>query len=161
MKFFINYSLRIVQIINWLAGRAVALTMGLVVINIVLRVFGMPIGGTYEWVGFLTALAIGLSLAHCESQDGHVAVTIFMEKLPPKFQHITDIFTKIIVLVFLIITFRETISYANSTIVAGEIAQTTKVPIYPFIYILAFGFIAFALIIITKMLETIRKAVGN
>lgn len=158
---FANYSLKIVRAINWMAGRIVTLTMALIVLNIILRVFSMPIGGTYEWVGFLTALAISLSLAHCELHEGHVAVTIFMDKLPLKFQQVIDLATKFVILIFLVITVFETISYANSTIVAGDIAQTTKVPIYPFIYIIAFSFVTFALITIVKLIDTIRKVVGN
>lgn len=145
------------QILDRAAGWAVVATMVLVVGNVVLRLFGQPLGGTYEWVGFLTAVAVGLSLAYCAAQGGHIAVTLFLDRLPPKVQAVADIVTGFIVLLFLLMATWEIAAYATSMAISGEVASTTKAPIYPFVYLIAFGFLGFCLVIVGVITESLRK----
>lgn len=152
-----NFAFKVSQFLDRIAGWAIVATMVAVVGNVVLRIFGHPLGGTYEWVGFLTALAIGLSLAYCAAHGGHVAITLFMDKLPPKVQAFADIATGVIVLLFLLLASKEIAAYATSMVVSGEVSATTKVPIYPFIYLIAFGFLTFALVMLSVILESIGK----
>src|SRR5680860_1791143 len=65
---------RITGAMDWLAGWVILASMFLVAGNVVFRPFGHPIAGTYEWTGFLTALAIGLALSHCAARDGHLSL---------------------------------------------------------------------------------------
>ncbi len=148
---------RLSQILDRAAGWAVVSTMVLVVANVILRLFGHPLGGTYEWAGFLTALAVGLSLAYCAAQGGHIAVTLFLDGLPPKAQAVADIVTGIIVLLFMFMATWEIAAYATGMAVSGEVASTTKVPVYPFVYIIAFGFLGFCLVMAGVITESIRK----
>ncbi|MCL6478629.1 MAG: TRAP transporter small permease [Peptococcaceae bacterium] len=152
-----NFTFKFSRFLDRIAGWAIVATMVAVVGNVVLRVFGHPLGGTYEWVGFLTALAVGLSLAYCAAMGGHVAITFFMDKLTPKAQAYVDIATGVIVLLFLLLATREITAYATSMVVSGEVAATTKVPIYPFIYLIAFGFVAYVLVMLNVILESIGK----
>ncbi|MFZ5650932.1 MAG: TRAP transporter small permease subunit [Bacillota bacterium] len=148
---------KISQFLDHMAGWAIAATMLLVVGNVILRLFGYPLGGTYEWVGFLTAVAVGLSLAYCAALGGHVAVTLFVEKLPTKAQAAIDVLTASIVLLFLAMTSWELAAYGTSVAASGEVASTTKVPIYPFIYLIALGFLVFGLVLLSVVIESIRK----
>lgn len=61
--------------------------MLLIVANIFLRtVLNHPILGTYELVGFLTAVGVALALAHCAFKDGQIAVSLIMERFSNKCQ---------------------------------------------------------------------------
>lgn len=157
MKSLTNFTFRLSQLLDRIAGWAIAATMILVVGNVILRMFGYPLGGTYEWVGFLTAVAIGLSIAYCAAQGGHVAVTLFLEKLPAKMQAAMDICTASIVFLFLSMATVEIAAYATSVAASGEVASTTKVPIYPFIYLISLGFLVFSLVVLNVIIESIGK----
>lgn len=139
------------------AGWALVATMLLVVGNIILRLLGRPIQGTYEWVGFLTALAIGLALAQCAVQDGHIAVTFLVDKLAPRAQAVVVFCGGAVSVAFLAFAAWEIGRYATSMVRSGEVAMTTQVPFYPFIYLIAFGFLVFCLIVFTGLREPIRK----
>lgn len=154
-------SLRVSRVLDQVAGWAVVATMVLVVGNVLLRLLGRPMGGTYEWVGFLTALAIGLSLAYCGAQGGHVAITMLVDKLPPKVQDSIDMITGTVVLLFLAMTSWEIAAYATTMYVSGEVAATTKAPIYPFIYIISIGFLGFCLVMAGVVAESVRKVAGK
>ena len=50
--------------------------------DVVLRLFGSPIPGTYEMVGFLGAVIIAFALAYTSLEKGHIAVEILVDRLP-------------------------------------------------------------------------------
>ena len=133
--------------------------MLLVVSNIILRLWGRPIEGTYEWIGFITAASIGLSLAYCAVQKGHIAVTFFVDKLAPRQQAGIEIIINLVSILFLLLAFWEGILYGKSMKISGEVALTTKVPFYPFIYLIAFGLLVLALVILVELFEAGRKVI--
>ena len=90
------------KFLDQIAGLAIIAVMLLVVANVILRAtVGRPILGTYEFVGFLTAIIIGLALAHCAFQNGHIAVDFIMKKFPDKVKVPVDFFIHLVSLVFL------------------------------------------------------------
>ncbi|MEW5899482.1 MAG: TRAP transporter small permease, partial [Bacillota bacterium] len=91
------------QILDRIAGWALVATMVLVVGNIILRLFKRPIEGTYEWVGFLTTLVIGLAVAYCAVHNGHIAITFLTERLSPRVQAGIDLAVGLISLAFLLL----------------------------------------------------------
>ena len=55
--------------------------------------------------GFLTAAAIGLALAYCAVQEGHIAVTFFVDRLAPGYQATIDFIVKLLSVAFLVLAF--------------------------------------------------------
>lgn len=154
-----KFASRLSEYLDWLAGWVLMGSMLLVVCNILLRLFDRPIEGTYEWVGFLSAAAIGLALAYCAVQEGHIAVTFFVDKLAPGRQATIDFVVKLLSVAFLVLAFWESLLYGASMKASGEVALTTKVPFYPFIYLIALGLLVMALVILSEILKTRRKVV--
>ena len=73
------------RLLDVLAAIAVVLTMSVVVLNIILRsVFKHPLTGIMDYVMILTALTIALALANCAIRNGHIAIDLFIDKLPIK-----------------------------------------------------------------------------
>ncbi|RQD78441.1 MAG: TRAP transporter small permease [Candidatus Syntrophonatronum acetioxidans] len=146
------------KILDTIAGWVMVGAMTLVVLNIFLRnVFKSPILGTYEYVGFLTALMIGLSLAYCAYQNFHIAVGFVVEKLSPRVQAIIDAFMGLVAFVFLLLSTWHLGGYARSMALTGEVSPTTKTPFYPFIYAVAFGLFVLCLVLLARVIESIRK----
>ncbi|MCL6446861.1 MAG: TRAP transporter small permease [Armatimonadetes bacterium] len=150
---------KISQILDRIAGWALVATMVLVVGNIILRLFKRPIEGTYEWVGFLTTLVIGLAVAYCAVSNGHIAITFLTERLSPRVQAGIDLAVGLVSLGFLLLVSWQLTGYAASMIQSGEVAPTTNVPFYPFIYLAAFGFLVYCLVILVDLGEAARKVV--
>ena len=148
------------KVFDKIAGWCMVATMALIVGNILLRsLIKQPILGTYEYVGFLTALIIGLSLAYCAVQNGHIAVTFIAEKFSPGVQYVITVIIDIIYFIFLSLAIWHTGKYAYSMILSGEVSPTTKMPFYPFIYLVPLGLFMLSLVILFKLIEYIRKGV--
>jgi len=139
------------------AGFCIAGVMVLVVSNILLRaIFGRPILGTYELVGFLTALGIGLALAHCAWQNGHIAVGFVMDRLPLRLQAAVDLLTTLLTLGFWSLTAWHLGHYAASMAANGVVSATARVPVYPVIYLLALGFLVLCLVQVVRLMDAAR-----
>ena len=83
------------KIIRWLsqwfdrvARGALVIMMLVVVSNVLLRAVWQSIPGTFEYVGYLGAVAIGFALAFCAVQGRHVAITVVVDRLPQRTQAI-------------------------------------------------------------------------
>lgn len=146
-------------ILDRIAGWFVVALMIVVVGNVILRMFGSPLSGTVEWAEFLTAMAIGLSLAYCAVQDGHISLEFVIRKFNLKVQFIFKIVTDILVVVFLSLAFWRIILYAYDMKLSGQVSMTTKTPFYLFIYVIAFGFLAYGLVALGSIIDNLRKGV--
>jgi TRAP-type C4-dicarboxylate transport system permease small subunit len=122
---------------KWMQAVAcVALTfiMLLTVADVVLRLFGMPIVGTFEMVGLSGAIVIGFAIPITSWMRGHIFVDFLYQKFPKAGQDILNSFTRLlgIVLFFLIgwNLFRVAVELYRS----GEVTLTRQLPFYPIAY---------------------------
>jgi TRAP-type C4-dicarboxylate transport system permease small subunit len=143
------------------AGYVLAVTMGLVVVNVVLRPFGHPIKGSFELVGYFTSVVIGLALADCAAKGGHIRVSFVVEKLPVRAQAAVDLVTGILASAFLVLAVFELCRYAAELMRSGEVGFTTQIPYYPYVLLVALGFLLYALVSWVDVIRSGRKVVGR
>lgn len=130
----------------------------LVVVNVFLRIFfGTPILGTYEYVGFFASLIIGLSLAYCAFENGNIAVEYFHQKLSPKIQIVIDSIMGFIAFIFFVLATWHMSRFAYSMLLSGEVSASTGTPVFYFVYIVTFGILMLCLVILSKIINTIRQ----
>ena len=138
MKVFSGLVTEFSKLLDKLAGFCMVLLMLLVVSNVVLRaVFKSPILGTYEYVGFLTAVMIGLALAYCAVQNGHIAIGLMVDRLCCRTQAGVDIMVNATALGFWGLAAWYIARYAGSMTASGVVSPTTQTPFYPFVYLVA------------------------
>lgn len=142
---------------DYLARWSIAAIMAMVMVNVILRLAGYPLKGTLEFVQIFSALAIGLSLANCAVHGGHIAVTLLVDKFPPKVQVAVDFLMELIAFVFLMVGAWQLYLQAAGSMQSGEVGMTTGMPFYPFIGLIAIGFLLFALVVLKKMVAAFSK----
>lgn len=142
------------RFLDRLSGLTIIAIMLLVVSNILLRTFfSVPILGTFEFVSFMTAMAISLSLANCAVENGHIAVDLFFNMFPRKVQRFLVVVTGIMSAFFLgLFSWRMGI-FATRLMVSGEVSATTRLPFYIFAYITMIGLMLLALVVLLKSFE--------
>lgn len=118
-----------------------------------------PILDSIPLTEYMMVCAVFLALAWCEVNGKHVTVDIIVSRFSPRIQAIFSSCTYIIELglCFLITwqSFRE-------TLVIRQLQKTSlllKVPVYPFYFILTFGFALFSLVMLTRFIHYSYKAV--
>src|SRR5660397_271130 len=146
---------RITGALDWLAGWVILASMFLVAGNVAFRPFGHPIAGTYEWTGFLTALAIGLALSHCAARDGHTAIMLLVERFPSRARKAAMTVVRLLVAGFLFLSAWRLYLYALAIRASGEVAPTTEIPFWPITLVVAGGLLIYAVVELAKVFHLI------
>lgn len=146
---------RLTGALDWLAGWVILASMFLVAGNVILRPFGHPIAGTYEWTGFLTALAIGLAIAHCAARDGHTAIMLLVERFPTRARKVIMTVVRFLVAGFLFLAAWRLYVYGLATKASGEVAATTEIPFYPITFVVAGGLLIYGVVELAKAFHLI------
>ena len=130
----------------------------LVVANIIARVvFGSAVKGSYDIVIIATTVVISLSIAYCAVKDGHVAVSLFVQRLSKRVQNIIDFMISSIVIVILLFVTWYLVQHANTMRMNNEVTTTIGIPFAPFIIIIAVGTGMLALVVLGKVLNLFVK----
>lgn len=150
------------RVLDKIAGLCMVAIMLLVISNIILRAFlNRPILGTYEYVGFLTAVVIGLALAYCAVQNGHIAISFVADRFPPRIQAAVDMIMNAAALCFWGLSAWYIWKYGRSMTDSGVVAPTTQIPFYPFVYLVSFGLFVLSLVLFVRLIESIKRTAVN
>jgi len=155
MKSFVY---EISEILDKVAGWVLLGVMTLVVANVLLRsIWSSPIKGTYEYVGFSTALAIGLAIAYCGAKNGHIAVTFIVDKFSSTIRKVLGIFVHCASVAFMSFLAWNLYVYGAGLAARGDVSLTTRIPYYPLIYFIGFCFLVLALVYVDKITRLLKK----
>jgi len=134
--------------------------MFLTAADVTLRyVFNRPIPGSYELTEFLMAILVAFALAYTQVHKGHVSVDLVISRFPPRAQAVINTITIFFSLgIFAIITWRS-IVYAGNVRLEGFVTSALDIPIYPFVYVVAFGSAILCLVLIYNLFEHLHQVV--
>ncbi len=148
---------RFVQILTWrtaqIAQIAMIIVMAITVTNVIIRIPWRPIGGAVELVEMSGAVLLGLGVAYTALMKGHIMVGILVERFSPRVQGFIELVVSIISLFFSYFLAREILFFAYDRMMAGYETGHLKIPIAPSIYLVAFGLIMLALVLLLDMIK--------
>ena len=157
MKSFLAAVKRASSALAAIAGAALGLLMLLTVADVVLRILGRPIVGTYELVALGGAIAIGLSLPLTSWVRGHIYVDSFVAKLPRLPRAVLNIATRLLVLALFLLLGWNLVKYALDLRSAGEVTPTLRVPFFPVAIGVGFSCFIECLVIVSDIVKIFRK----
>jgi TRAP-type C4-dicarboxylate transport system permease small subunit len=129
--------------------------MALTCADVVGRYFGHPIFGSVEIVGFMATLAVALALPYTHQEKGHIGVEILVRLFSAKTQSVIELITSFISLaLFAVVTWRMAV-YARTMQKSGEVSMNLQFPEAIIIYVTAFCFLMFALMILQDIAKSI------
>ena len=76
--------------LNGVSAAAVVFIMLLTCADVVMRLFGRPIPGTYELVGYFGAVIVAFAMAYTSVERGHIAVELLVDRLPRRPRHVVE-----------------------------------------------------------------------
>jgi len=123
--------------------------------NVALRIFRVPVGGTYEVVSFLGALVSAGALGYTQKHRCHIVVDILSGKYSPRLGRFVDAVSQFVMVVLFYIVSWKTAMFGTRLIRVGEVSETLKIPFHPFVFLVAFGFAVLSLTILLDFFETV------
>ena len=144
---------------EWLARGAVLAIVALTCLNVVLRLFGLPIQGTFEMVMLLGAMAVSFALPSCTLQKGHTSVELVVDRLPERIRAIIDSFTGTLSICLFSLVCWQFGVYATKIWKADEITNTARLPLFPFLYIAFISFLVLCLVLAIQLVKSLKRSV--
>jgi TRAP-type C4-dicarboxylate transport system permease small subunit len=114
--------------------------------DVLLRgVWNTPIFGCEELVSILGIVVVGFALPYAHEQRSHIGVEIFVRRLPRGPRRAVKLVTDTATLVLVAVIAWRMALYAHTQSETGEVSMNLELPDYLIIYVLAFGFLIYAL----------------
>lgn len=118
---------------NIISAAALVIIMLVIILDITMRIFRIPLPGAYDVVSLLSVLVIAFSLTYTTIQNGHIAVDLVYQKIPDRYHPYIDFFNYSAGSLFFAVLSWQCFLYSISLRAAGEVTLTVKIPTYPFV----------------------------
>jgi TRAP-type C4-dicarboxylate transport system permease small subunit len=139
------------------AGVALVAVTFFTVADVLMRAFGRPIAGSFEVIGWLSAVSLALALGYTQAHRGHVAMTLVTDFLRGRMAALLDAFNALAALALFGLVAWVLVGYGQTLQESGSLSETLKVLVYPWVYVVAAGFVALALtLLVDTLLALVR-----
>ena len=156
MNIFIAVCKKIYGWMNTLAGFVLVFMMLLTVADVILRIFGTAIMGTYELVAVSGAIVIGFAVPQTTFEKGHVNVDFLMEGRSEAVRKGFFVATRIMAIaLFALLSYRLYVKGIH-LYKTGEVSLTLQIPYFPAAFGLAFSFLVQCFALIGHIVEAFK-----
>lgn len=143
------------------AGVALLLVVLLLVSGIVLRLMGTPIAVTYELMGLLSVVVLGLSFGDGQIAKAHVSIDLLTARFNNPTQRIVEaVITLLSIVVFLVVMYALW-GYGLAQTKTGSTTELLKAPTWPWVFVLMFGFGVVVLALIRDFVRIIQAWIAS
>ena len=114
----------------WIAGFAVLFMMAVTCLDIVLRMTGHPLTGTYDMVRIAGAVSVACAVPYTTAIKGHVAVEFFFQKLGRRGRIAVDTVMRLSCIALFAAMTAQSVRYGISLKAAGQVSATLQWPVF-------------------------------
>lgn len=145
------------QILVWIAGFFIAAMVILTCANVFLRIFGRPVTGTYELMGYFGAVAIAFALGYTQIKKGHIAVDVLIQSFSRRTKGVLAAVNCLVCMIFFALVSLQLAKYANTLFKTGEVTETLHIIYYPFTFGVALGCAVLSLMFFIDLIRSIQN----
>jgi TRAP-type C4-dicarboxylate transport system permease small subunit len=118
--------------------------------------FNSPIDGAYELTEIMMVTSVFLFIGYTQREKGHIAVDLVVVKLPKRMRIVIDISTHILSLLIFLLLALMNILRSVELMGRNEYTPIIKIPVAPFVLILAFGALAFCMELVKDIIRLFK-----
>jgi len=144
-------------VLLWVGAGLLVLTMIEAVANMVLRPLAHPIQGSFELMGFASAVIAAFGLSHCQEVKSHISVDILFKALPADLKAFLEALGNGACSLFFSIAGYRVFLLALSLWRSGEVSETLRIPFYPFTACVSLGLFALSLTLLVDVMRDISR----
>lgn len=154
MTFLENLVHYLNKIFLWMGGITLSAMIVLTCANVFLRIFWLPVPGTFELMGYLGAVSMAFALGYTQIRRGHIAVDIMVLGFSKNTQRILNGINSLICVIFFAIVSWQIAKYATTLMKTGEVTETLRIIYYPFTYGVSTGCAILCLVFLAEFLKS-------
>jgi TRAP-type C4-dicarboxylate transport system permease small subunit len=149
------------QVLIWIGGFFLVAMILLTCANIFLRLVWTPVRGTFELMGFFSAIVAAFALGYTHIHRGHIGIDILVNGFSATAQRILSGINYAICMVFFAIAGWQIARWATVLRNTGEVTETLRIIFYPFVYAVSLGCILLALVLLVDILKVLFQGKVN
>jgi TRAP-type C4-dicarboxylate transport system permease small subunit len=146
--------------LNGVSAAAVVFIMLLTCADVVMRLFGRPIPGTYELVGYFGAMIVAFALAWTSVERGHISVELLVDRLPARPRAFIEGAGHLASAVLFGLLAWQSQVYAMDLLENGEVSLTLGIPTWPFVFGLTAGCGMLSLVLLLEALRQMKRGLA-
>lgn len=120
------------------------------------KFFNFPLPGAFEVTSFAQVVAIALTIPIGLYLGFHISIDFILERFPDTPKRLINIFVSVVFVIFFGLILYQTLEYGYSLQVSEEIGSVSKIPLFPFAYVIAIGIVPIILFYIIKTITSIK-----
>lgn len=144
---------RLNQVLLWIGAVFLIMMIVLTCGNIFLRIVWMPVKGTFELMGFFSAVATAFALGYTQIQKGHTGIDLVVNLFSRRTRRILQGINSLILTVFFCVLGWQLMKWGTTLREAGEMTETLRIAFYPFVYGVGVGSFGLALVLLVELLK--------
>jgi TRAP-type C4-dicarboxylate transport system permease small subunit len=149
---------RVAGRLNGVSAAAVVFIMLLTCADVVMRLFGRPIPGTYELVGYFGTVIVAFALAYTSVERGHISVELLVDRLPARLRNVIEGAGHLVSAVLFGLLAWQSQVYAMDLVESGEVSLTLGIPTWPFVFGLTAGCGMLSLVLLLDALRQLKRS---
>lgn len=122
------------RVLNAIGGTALVFMMLLTVADVIGRMWGHPIIGTYEVVALSLAVVIGFTMPKVALDRKHVYMEILIERLSPMGRAAMLTFTRLLCVMLFALAGYNLLGVGHEFRLSGEVSSSISIPFFPVAY---------------------------
>jgi len=145
----------------FVAGCCLIAMMLVTVGEMVFRMFGNPMAGTVETIGWLAAVTTAFALGYTQIHHGHVSIDLFANRLNPRLRAVINILVYLAsTALFMVVTWN-IFRHAGVLKQSGSLSETMKVIVYPWVYLVSLGCAGLTLALLVDFAKSCVSVLGG
>jgi TRAP-type C4-dicarboxylate transport system permease small subunit len=133
-----------------------------VTLDVTLRkLLDSPILGSIEITQFMLAICVSFGLAQCTIDKGHVIVDLFVSRLTTRAKARLGIVTGMLAVGSCLLVTWQLFNYIFIIKEVNNVSSVLKIPMWPFVALVTFGFVLFCFVLFVHFLEYIIEGSGK
>jgi TRAP-type C4-dicarboxylate transport system permease small subunit len=146
------------RVLNYICMVVLVLATLLVVADVCLRrFFNSPIHGTSDLESLAFSIIVFCSLAWCAVNNRHVELDLITRRLPKTVQRVLELIMVFITTVILGVMSWQILKQGMALQSYNQKSTILGIPMYPFLYVAAFGSLIVALAFLVRLIYTINN----
>ncbi len=121
------------------------------------RLLFKPVPGIFELTRYSLALIVFTSLGWSQIHKVHIAIDLFVSRLPILWQNIIDVFNYFLASITFFLAFWQMSAYTGRLIETSVITSVLRIHIFPFVLVSAIGVLFFTLALFSDFLHAVKK----
>ena len=147
------------RFLAYAAGAALLWLMLLTVVAVVMRyVFNAPILGAQDISELSLAVVVFLGIPYCGWTGGHVAVDLISTVVGESRLRYTDTLMRLLGAVLFAVVAWQAMHQGLGALEYGEASNLVEIPHHPFMFLMSFGWLLFALVLLLQAAAGIFRA---